>query len=106
MQHVKVLYYQKWKRIALADLGPDRITSKLSEIITSSDEFNRCVENDYYLLEILNEKLLKIIQGLVTSDMLLYCNEVQPTMKTYRNGEQVNLIVQALLTNSIVGQLL
>lgn len=49
MNYVKIMYYQKWKKIVRNDLGPDRIVAKLSEIITNSEEFNRCVENDYYL---------------------------------------------------------
>lgn len=35
----------------------DRMVSILSELITSSIDFNRCVENDFYLSQILSEKL-------------------------------------------------
>ena len=103
LNHVKILCYQKWKRIALNDLGPDRIVSRLSEIITNTDDFNRCVENDFYLGQILGEKLLKIIGGLISADMLFHCQDEEPNIKTYKDGQQINLQIQALLNHSIIG---
>lgn len=80
---MKILFYQKWKKIALNDLGPDRIISRLSEIITSSDNFNKSVENDYYLSQILSEKLVKMVGGLLSADMLFHCQGDEPTLKTF-----------------------
>jgi hypothetical protein len=67
------MYYQQWKRMVIKDLGPEKMVAKLSEIITNSEDFNRCVENDYFLTQILTKKLLKIIGGMLTSDMLFHC---------------------------------
>ena len=88
----------------------DKIVSVLSEIITSSSEFNRCVENDCYLTEIINEKLCKLM-GIVSSDIFFYNNEVadsEQQLKAYHTetGDQINYAVQSLLTSSVMGQLL
>ena len=51
LNYVKIQLYQKWKKLVLSDQGTniDRVLSKFSEMITSTDDFNRCVENDYHL---------------------------------------------------------
>jgi hypothetical protein len=67
--------------------------SRLSEIITNTDDFNRCVENDYFLGQILSEKLIQIIGGLISADMLFHCQDEEPTIKTYQDGQQINLKV-------------
>jgi hypothetical protein len=50
-------------------------------MITSTEEFNRCVESDFYLSQILNEKLSQLLGGLATSDILFH-NEIQ--------GDEIN----------------
>lgn len=52
----------------------------LSEMITNTADFNRCVENDYFLCQILNEKLLKLFD-IASSDLLLF--EGDETLKSY-----------------------
>ena len=41
-------------------------------MITSTEDFNRCVESDFYLSQILNEKLSHVVGGLATSDILFH----------------------------------
>jgi len=51
----------------------DRISSLLSEIITNSENFNRCIENDKFLSLILNHKLQEIFQQhILAIDLLFY----------------------------------
>jgi len=44
----------------------------MSEMMTNSQDFNRCVENDHYLSKCLNVKLGKIMNSIVASDIFLY----------------------------------
>ena len=46
--------------------------SKLSELIVNTNNFNQSVESDYYLGKILNQILQQILNGVVTSDLLLF----------------------------------
>lgn len=58
--YFKLQCYQKWKKMALREDGAnprDRMISTLSQMITSSTEFNQSVENDLYLSQILSQKL-------------------------------------------------
>ena len=92
----KITYYQKWKKFALNSQASsyDRITSVFSEIVTSSEDFNRCVEDDCYLSKIINEKLFKMVD-LVSSD-ILYFTPIEKTGMMqlkgyhYQSGEQAN----------------
>jgi hypothetical protein len=52
----------------------DKVLSKFSEMITSTDDFNRCVENDYHLSQLLSIKLSEIIQ-IAASDLMFYQND-------------------------------
>ena len=52
----------------------DRVVSVLSELITSSEEFNRSVENDFYLNDLVAEKVGKIL-GDVKCELLFYEKE-------------------------------
>ena len=61
MNQVKIQYYQKWKKLTFAsnnDGQPaqfrERVVNKLSEMVTSTEDFNRCVDNDLYISQILN----------------------------------------------------
>jgi hypothetical protein len=38
--------------------------------------------------------------------MFFHCQDNEPTMKTYRDGEELTLKVQALINHSIVGQMI
>jgi len=38
----------------------------------------------------LSEKLIKIIGGLISADMLFFCQDEEPTIKTYQDGQQLN----------------
>lgn len=86
LNHVKIQYYQKWKKLtfpANSESGvnvnnKDRIMSLLSSIITSTENFNRCVENDRYLSLILNQKLNDIFGGqqqILATDLLYYVDD-------------------------------
>jgi hypothetical protein len=46
-------------------------------MVTESETFNKCVESDFYLSQILGEKLQMITSGLITSDLLFYDNTFQ-----------------------------
>lgn len=76
LTHKKIQCYQVWKRMMLGGnaSAKDRVVSILSELITSSEEFNRCVENDFYLNDLLAEKVGKIL-GQVQCEMLFYEKE-------------------------------
>jgi len=50
------------------------MTTVVSEMITSSEDFNRCVENDSYLSKILSEKLMKVMD-IVGSDLLFHTED-------------------------------
>jgi len=50
------------------------MVSQLSQMITSSEEFNRSVENDGYLSEILADKLHSII-NLASIDLFFYTTD-------------------------------
>lgn len=108
LNHHKVKMYQKWKQIVFKNeaTSKDRIVSVLSEIITNSEDFNRCVENDGFLSEILTDKLHGLMD-LASVDMFYNTNE-ETVMKAYHveTGEQLNFNVQTLLSNSILGQAL
>ena len=52
----------------------DRVVSVLYELITSSEEFNRSVENDFYLNDLVAEKVGKIL-GDVKCELLFYEKE-------------------------------
>lgn len=70
----KIQCYQKWKTLAFKDQGystKERINSTLSEIITNSTDFNRCVENDFYLSQVLNQKIERLVD-VVSSDFLFF----------------------------------
>ena len=41
-------------------------------MVSESETFNKCVESDFYLSQILDEKLQMITSGLITSDILFY----------------------------------
>ena len=71
-------------------------------MITSTEDFNRCVESDFYISQILNEKLYQIVGGLATSDILFHhetpgdeSNPPQASLKGYNDatGEQINYSV-------------
>ena len=89
--------------------GRDKIMSVLSELITSSTDFNRCVDNDCFLTEILNEKLSKLL-GIVSSDMFFFENNMDSgeSLKAYHTetGEQINYSVQGLISESVMCNLL
>jgi hypothetical protein len=60
LNHVKVQYYQKWKNLVLqqgSGSNNEKMLSKFSEIVTSTEEFNKCIENDFHLSVLLNQKL-------------------------------------------------
>ena len=52
----------------------DRVVSILSELITNSEEFNRSVENDFYLNDLIAVKVVKIL-GDVKCELLFYEKE-------------------------------
>lgn len=130
LNHAKIQYYQKWKKLAFpsnADSGvinnKDRIMSILSTIITSTENFNRCIENDQYLSLILNEKLADIFRGqMLATDMVFYGDVsggagagetreealASQSMKVYHDasGEQVDLASESLAGQSILGRVL
>lgn len=73
----KIQSYQKWKAMAFRDPGfttRERMNSVLSEILTNSVDFNRCVENDLYLAQILGNKIEKILD-VVSSDFLFFSKD-------------------------------
>ena len=59
LNHVKIQYYQKWKNMVLQGSGSnnEKMLSKFSEMVTSTEEFNKCIENDFHLSVLLNEKV-------------------------------------------------
>ena len=60
LNHVKVQYYQKWKNLVLqqgSGSNNEKMLSKFFEIVTSTEEFNKCIENDFHLSVLLNQKL-------------------------------------------------
>ena len=59
LNHVKIQYYQKWKMMVLQGSGSnkEKMLSKFSEMVTSTEEFNKCIENDFHLSVLLNEKI-------------------------------------------------
>lgn len=105
LNHVKLQYYQKWKRIAL-DKGDahHKMKAAFSEMLTESVNFNRCVENDYYLSVILKEKIIELIKGVAFSELFLNQNENQ-SLKVFchESGEQINYFIQSLFGNSLLG---
>ena len=80
LNHVKIQYYQKWKHqtFTTADATSstrEHATAIMSEMMTNTQDFNRCVENDLYLSKTLNLKLTQIMNTVVSSDIFLYVNE-------------------------------
>ena len=74
LNYKKILCYQHWKKLTLKSEGSsnvDRIIRIFSELITSSEDFNRCVENDCYLSQIVSEKLRGILH-IASSDILFF----------------------------------
>ena len=59
LNYVKIQYYQKWKNMVLQGSGSnnEKMLSKFSEMVTSTEEFNKCIENDFHLSVLLNEKV-------------------------------------------------
>ena len=59
LNYVKIQYYQKWKNMILQGSGSnnEKMLSKFSEMVTSTEEFNKCIENDFHLSVLLNEKV-------------------------------------------------
>jgi hypothetical protein len=60
LNYVKIQYYQKWKNMVLQGSGGsnnEKMLSKFSEMVTSTEEFNKCIENDFHLSVLLNEKV-------------------------------------------------
>ena len=49
----------------------------MSEMMTDSQDWNKCIENDLHLSKTLNIKLKKIMGTIVSSDIFLYTNEGQ-----------------------------
>ena len=76
LNYRKIECYQKWKHLVFKNEGSsrDRMTTVVSEMITSSEDFNRCVENDSYLSKILSEKLIKVMD-IVGSDLLFHTED-------------------------------
>ena len=58
--------------------------SKFSEMITSTEDFNKCVENDYNLSVILSEKLQEVIQ-VVVADLIFFQNDEENKLKAYHH---------------------
>ena len=77
---IKIQYYQKWKQMALRPSGGDGGTNRehivkvLSELVTESEAFNKCVENDQNLALLLNEKIHRVVGGqhLLSSDFWFF----------------------------------
>lgn len=63
LNHVKIQYYQKWKMMVFQGYGSnnEKFMSKFSEMVTSTEDFNKCVENDYHLSVLLSEKIENVI---------------------------------------------
>lgn len=120
LNHVKIQYYQKWKRLALNSQdghasSQDRIVSQFSQIITSTEDFNRCVESDFYISQILNEKLSTMLGGLAASDILFHhetigdeANPPQAQLKGYNDmtGEQIDYSVASIAGMSLIGRVI
>lgn len=112
LQHLKFECYQKWKKEALGGGEGnlrDRVVSTLSQMITNSEDFNRCVENDFYLSLILSSKLSQLL-GIVSSDLFFYDNgqadgDGITEFKTYhhQSGEQINFNIQSVMQSSVLG---
>lgn len=77
-------------------------------MITNSIDFNRCIENDFYLAQILNSKVEKIVD-VVSSDILFFGKDEsnQESLKTYHllSGEQIHISTQSLLSSSVLGKI-
>ena len=55
-------------------------------MVTSTEDFNRCVDNDLYLAQILNQKMFNLLQGvgaLVASDIFFHAND---QLKAYNDA--------------------
>jgi len=76
----------------------------LSDMITDTQDFNQCIESDYFLSKILNEKLPTILGGVVASDFLLYAqNEEFRVFKAYsETGECMTFNIDSV--SSILGR--
>ena len=115
MNHVKIQYYQKWKKLTFAsnnDGHPaqfrERLVNKLSEMVTSTEDFNRCVDNDLYLSQILNQKIFELLQGVggvVASDLFFTTND---QLKTYNDTtcEQVTHHIDTVISHSVLGEMI
>lgn len=74
----------------------DKMKSILSESITNTEYFNRCVENDKYISLIFNQKLQEIIgQNILLSSDLIFFEDSseEQVLKSYNdeNGEEIIL---------------
>lgn len=122
--HVKIQFYQKWKQVTfsstasggLSGNSKERIASILSDLITSSDNFNRCIENDQFLSLILGSKLQEIFQQhILAIDLLFYNKEGAETigdddrqqgLKMYHDltGEQLEFSNEQMVGQSVLGR--
>ena len=82
-----------------------KMSAVFSEMLTESDDFNRCVENDFFLAQILSEKVKTILDGVSCSELFFYQNE-NLSIKVYHeeSGEQINYFIQSLIGNSLLGK--
>jgi late competence protein required for DNA uptake (superfamily II DNA/RNA helicase) len=67
LNHVKILYYQKWKKLAL-----NQINAAFSEMLTDSENFNRCVENDFFIAQLVSLKIKSLLSGVQFSELFFY----------------------------------
>ena len=124
--HVKIQFYQRWKQVTfsasssggLSANSKERIASILSDLITNSDNFNRCIENDKFLSLILSSKLQEIFQQhILAIDLLFYNKEnadtlgeedPQPGLKMYHDltGEQMEFGNDQIVGQSVLGRVL
>jgi hypothetical protein len=73
LNHVKILYYQKWKKLALNQSDAHhQINAAFSEMLTDSENFNRCVENDFFIAQLVSLKIKSLLSGVQFSELFFY----------------------------------
>ena len=81
--------------------GKERIIGILSELVSSAENFNRCVESDLHLSEILTDTLHSITE-MAAADILFQNGD---SMKIYHHAssEAVQYNIHGIIASSVLG---